>query len=147
MFQGDEIGMTDGSGSDPPLDRAGRDRFRHPMQWDATPGGGFAAAKPWLALTDPAIRNVADQSSAPHSTLSLYRRLIALRSQLTGGARLHDSPAGTIVLERGRHVIAVNLSAEPRALDLPSRIIAEARPGDGSRPGRLPGRGGVIAVD
>ena len=35
IYQGDEIGMADGPGADPPFDRAGRDRHRHPMQWDA----------------------------------------------------------------------------------------------------------------
>ncbi len=34
IYQGDEIGMTDGPGTDPPVDRLGRDGFRHPMQWE-----------------------------------------------------------------------------------------------------------------
>ena len=39
IYQGDEIGMTDGPGTDPPVDRLGRDSFRHPMQWEAGAGG------------------------------------------------------------------------------------------------------------
>ena len=35
VYQGDEIGMVDGPGAEPPVDRAGRDPHRHPMQWDA----------------------------------------------------------------------------------------------------------------
>ena len=42
VYQGDEIGMADGPGADPPHDRAGRDRHRHPMRWDDdAPHGGF----------------------------------------------------------------------------------------------------------
>ena len=35
LYQGDEIGM--GEGPVVPIDRAGRDRYRHPMQWDGSP--------------------------------------------------------------------------------------------------------------
>ena len=41
LYQGDEIGLLDGPDGDPPDDRYGRDRARHPMQWDAGPQGGF----------------------------------------------------------------------------------------------------------
>ena len=37
IYQGDEIGQVEGPGHDPPLDRFGRDRARHPMQWDPSP--------------------------------------------------------------------------------------------------------------
>ena len=82
IYQGDEIGMRDGPGHDPPFDRAGRDAHRHPMQWDATPNGGFTTGKPWLQLVDPAIRNVADQRDDPDSLLALYRDLLAWRRQV-----------------------------------------------------------------
>ena len=55
VYQGDEIGMADGPGGDPPRDRAGRDAHRHPMLWDAdAPHGGFTAAdaEPWLPAID-----------------------------------------------------------------------------------------------
>ena len=82
IYQGDEIGMRDGPGHQPPYDRAGRDAHRHPMQWDATPNGGFTTGKPWLQLVDPAIRNVADQRDDPDSLLALYRDLLAWRRQV-----------------------------------------------------------------
>ena len=41
LYQGDEIGLGDGPGGERVYDRAGRDRFRHPMQWDGSPSGGF----------------------------------------------------------------------------------------------------------
>jgi alpha-glucosidase len=85
VYQGDEIGMRDGPGHDPPHDRAGRDAHRHPMQWDATPSGGFTTATPWLPLVDPAERSVADQRDDPDSLLSLYRDLLAWRREARRG--------------------------------------------------------------
>lgn len=93
LYAGEEIGMVDADPStlpSPPFDRAGRDGCRTPMQWDASPNGGFTTGTPWLPLVDPTIRNVADQSDDPDSLLSLYRRLIAARAA---------SPA----LRRGTH--------------------------------------------
>ncbi|MEX1143044.1 MAG: alpha-amylase family glycosyl hydrolase [Thermoleophilaceae bacterium] len=87
IYQGDEIGMRDGPGHDPPYDRAGRDPHRHPMQWDATPTGGFTTGEPWLPAVDPDERNVGAQRSDPGSLLSLYRRLLGQR-------RLSRSPRG-----------------------------------------------------
>jgi alpha-glucosidase len=79
LYQGDEIGLGEGPGHDPPYDRAGRDRFRHPMQWDGSPTGGFTDGEPWLPPVDPAERNVADQCSDPDSFLSFVRGLIDRR--------------------------------------------------------------------
>jgi alpha-glucosidase len=81
LYQGDEIGLGEGPGHDPPFDRAGRDRFRHPMQWDGSPTGGFTDGEPWLPLVDPAERNVADQRGDPDSFLSFVRGLIDRRGQ------------------------------------------------------------------
>ena len=96
VYQGEEIGMEDGPGADPPIDRAGRDGARHPMQWDAGPNGGFApeGVVPWLAATDPEARNVAGQDADPGSMLSLYRRLISLRRRLGGEFALVEAPPG-----------------------------------------------------
>jgi alpha-glucosidase len=85
IYQGDEIGMRDGPGHDPPFDRAGRDTHRHPMQWDATRHGGFTTGAPWLPLVDPAGRNVAAQRDDPDSLLSLYRDLLAWRREARQG--------------------------------------------------------------
>ena len=70
VYQGDEIGLADGPGGEPPYDRAGRDRFRHPMQWDALAERRLhdrraVAAAPWTR----AERNVADQRDDPRSML------------------------------------------------------------------------------
>jgi alpha-glucosidase len=76
IYQGDEIGLPNGPGADPPFDRAGRDRMRHPMQWDASATGGFTTGTPWLPPIDPADRNVEAQRADPGSLLNHYRRLI-----------------------------------------------------------------------
>jgi alpha-glucosidase len=85
IYQGDEIGMRDGPGHDPPFDRACRDAHRHPMQWDGTSYGGFTTGAPWLPLVDPADANVADQRADPGSLLSLYRDLLAWRRAVREG--------------------------------------------------------------
>ncbi len=91
LYQGDEIGLTDG-----PIERAdvldavgarfwpyykGRDAERTPMPWTSEPGGGFSApgVRPWLPMGDPAACNVADQEDDPDSVLSFCRRAIAAR--------------------------------------------------------------------
>ncbi len=82
LYAGEEIGLEDADPSilpDPPYDRAGRDGYRTPMQWDASPTGGFTDGEPWLPLIDPASRNVADQVADPRSLLNLYRHLIEAR--------------------------------------------------------------------
>jgi alpha-glucosidase len=132
LYAGEEIGMVDADRSllpDPPFDRAGRDGARTPMQWDATPAGGFTTGTPWLPAVDPATRNVADQAADPASVLSLYRRLIALR---------HEVPA----LGRGSHRslfgVAPDVLAWVRELD-GERVLVVLNVGDEGRTCKLPG--------
>jgi oligo-1,6-glucosidase len=62
------------------LRRTGRDNARTPMQWSATPNGGFSTGKPWLRVNpDYAHVNVEAQARDEGSVLAHYRRLIALR--------------------------------------------------------------------
>jgi oligo-1,6-glucosidase len=58
----------------------GRDNARTPMQWDASPHGGFTTGTPWLAV-NPNYReiNAAAQHHDPDSIYHYYRRLIELR--------------------------------------------------------------------
>ena len=87
-YYGDEIGMEDvpippEMVQDPPAVNqpeiahiVGRDPERTPMQWDASPNAGFAAAgvRTWLPVAaDYVTRNVAAQSADPASFLSFYR--------------------------------------------------------------------------
>ena len=114
LYQGDEIGQGDGPPGMTAFDRAGRDRFRHPMQWDATPGAGFSAGQAWLPPVDPAERNVEAQRADPGSTLALTRELIALRRRISGELELLDAAPGVLAFRRGDHVVAVNTTPGTR---------------------------------
>jgi alpha-glucosidase len=107
LYQGDEIGLGEGPGHEPPYDRAGRDRYRHPMQWDASPSGGFSDGEAWLPLVDPAERNVADQTGDPESQLELVRELIRTRRDLAPGFRLLDARDGVVAYERGGRLFEI----------------------------------------
>ena len=115
LYQGDEIGQADGPGTDPPLDRAGRDGYRHPMQWDPSPAGGFTDGDPWLPLVDPADRSVEGQRDDPGSTLSYVRDLIALRRTLAADFDWLDSREGVLAYARGDRTVAINMTGEPAA--------------------------------
>ncbi len=90
LYYGDEIGMhqlaispedvRDPFEKNVPGIGVGRDGCRTPMQWDASPAGGFSGVRPWLPLPEDHIReNVANLEADSRSILSLYKRLIALR--------------------------------------------------------------------
>ncbi|KAG8159533.1 hypothetical protein KVR01_010170 [Diaporthe batatas] len=61
-----------------------RDHARLPMQWDATPHGGFTmpAATPWMRAHDccPEV-NVEKQRGDANSVLSFYKKALALRKE------------------------------------------------------------------
>jgi alpha-glucosidase len=119
LYQGDEIAQGDGPpGEERRFDRAGRDRFRHPMQWDGSPGGGFTSGRAWLPPVDPAERNVEAQRDDPDSELSLTRALIALRRELGDEFELLDAAEGVVAYRRDGHTVAVNTTAEPRPVPL-----------------------------
>ncbi|UJA21395.1 alpha-amylase [Thermoleophilia bacterium SCSIO 60948] len=124
IYQGDEIGMADGPGGDPPVDRHGRDAQRHPMQWEPGPKGGFTAGEPWLPLTDPAERNVADQSVDPHSELNLYRGLIRLRHALAGtGYEPIDAGPEAVAHRRGEYAVVLNLGESALSAPVTGEVV------------------------
>jgi glycosidase len=145
VYQGDEIGQPNGPAGDPPRDRAGRDPYRNPMQWDPTPSGGFTdGARPWLPLTDPEERNVAGQRDDPGSLLTLYRELIALRKRLDPHAfeLVPDVDPDVLAYRRGDHLVAINLSADERPAPFGGEpLLATAK---GARAGVLPPHSGAI---
>jgi alpha-glucosidase len=123
LYQGDELGQHDGPPGESRADRAGRDRFRHPMQWDGTPTGGFTTGRPWLPPVDPAQRNVEDQEGDPRSMLSLVRELVAIRRRLGPGLQMRDAAPGLLAYARGGHVVALNTTAEPRPAPVASEVV------------------------
>jgi alpha-glucosidase len=145
LYQGDEIGLGDGPGGEPAYDRAGRDRYRHPMQWDASPGGGFTSGEPWLPLVDPASTNVEAQRDDPRSTLSLVRDLLTLRRLLGEGLELIEGAPGVLAYRRGDHTIAINTTAESQPAPLDGELVLETAPG-AWRGGRLAAHAGAITL-
>jgi alpha-glucosidase len=147
LFQGDELGAADAAMAGPERDRTHRDPFRAPMVWDASaPYGGFSTATPWLIPAHPPAAGVAQQSEDPTSVLTLTRRAMALRSRLAAHeTRLLPSEPGTIALQRGGYVIAVNLSDEVRDAPPAGELVLEARPGDGADLAHIPAHGGWVA--
>jgi alpha-glucosidase len=144
VYQGDEIGMGEGDGNGRAYDRHGRDRFRHPMQWDSSASGGFSTAEPWLPVVDPAERSVAAERDDPGSTLSLWRSLISLRRGLGNGFRMLDSEPGVIAYDRGDRTVVLNLTGEPRTLSGASGRVELATAPGAAAGGALPAHTGVI---
>ncbi len=149
LYQGEEIGMVDGPGSEPPLDRFGRDAFRHPMQWDGTAGGGFSEAVPWLPLADPGVRNVGEQRDDPGSMLALYRALIAARGGLAGPLTDVRANRGLLSYRRGEHHRVVLNTGEAgqslgSVIDLGRAEPALATGVEGLRDGTLGAGDGVL---
>ncbi|MEO5986279.1 MAG: alpha-amylase family glycosyl hydrolase, partial [Candidatus Limnocylindria bacterium] len=154
LYAGEEIGMVDADPDTlphPPFDRAGRDGYRTPMQWDATLNGGFTGGTPWLPLVDPTTRNVAAQSADPGSLLNLYRRLLQAR---------RASPALAHGAHRSLFGVGTGVLAWMREAD-DDRVLVLLNAGDGEAPCRLPvmnveagailvattGRAGAIDLD
>src|ERR687898_2136826 len=129
LYQGDEIGLADGPGGERVYDRAGRDRYRHPMQWDPSPSGGFTTGTAWLTPVDPEATNVEAQRDDPRSTLSLVRDLLTLRRLLGEGIELLDAAPGVLAYRRGDHSIAINTTAEERPAPLDGELVLETEPG------------------
>jgi glycosidase len=144
LFQGDEIGLGEGPGGERVHDRAGRDRYRHPMQWDASPTGGFTSGEAWLPAVDPEETNVEAQRDDPRSTLSLVRDLLTLRRLLGEGLELIDAEPGVLAYRRGDHTIAINTTAEPRGAPLGGELVIETAPG-ACRGGRLAPHAGAVS--
>ncbi len=134
IYQGDEIGLADGPGADPPFDRVGRDSARHPMQW--TPSGGFTTGSPWLSMVDAAECNVADQDDDPASMLSLYRDLIEMRQGLSG--EVSDVRVEGAVLRYSRDMtdITLNFGTTATPIGTGTLVLAtQALEADGCLPG------------
>jgi alpha-glucosidase len=134
VFQGEEIGLPDAEiPPDRIVDVDGRDPERAPVPWappsEAGPGAGFTTGEPWLPLSAEAERiNVRTAAADPDSTLSLVRRLAALRRETpalqVGGQTSFEAGddvlAWTREAEGDRLVAAVNFAAEEVPVDLPA---------------------------
>jgi glycosidase len=138
LYYGDELGLTDVAippaqvrdprGLREPGLALGRDPVRTPMPWDGSENAGFSTARPWLPLNaDWPTRNVAQMAEEPHSILTLYRRLLAVRrahlALSIGDFALLDAEGNVLAYER-RHgaerlIVALNLGGQSHRLELP----------------------------
>jgi alpha-glucosidase len=140
IYQGEELGLPDAE--IPPervVDVDGRDPERAPLPWRppsvAGPGAGFTVGEPWLPVVSDAERLCVERQAAdPRSTLSLVRRLGALRrhtSTLQTGTQ-HSLDAGVDVLawlregDSDRLLAAVNFMVTPAPLDLTAELPSRA---------------------
>jgi len=139
MYYGDELGLSDvpihpERVQDPweknvPGHGLGRDPVRTPMPWDGSLHGGFSSAEPWLPLnTDSTKLNVEVLRDDPASILTLYRKLLALRSRtpaLSIGDYGHIGHDRNVLMFERRHdqslyMIALNMSATEITVSLPN---------------------------
>jgi alpha-glucosidase len=139
MYYGDEIGLAavpippertqDPWEKNEPGIGLGRDPARTPMQWDAGVNAGFTTGSPWLPLSDDFVaRNVATLANDPHSILTLYRDLLALRRRhpalAIGSYTAVPSVADVLAYERRwdgeRIFIALNFGRETCSVPSPT---------------------------
>lgn len=152
LYYGDELGMPN-----TPITReqvrdlsvissgdmsVGRDPERTPMQWHKGEHAGFSDAKPWLPLGQSVSKhNVETQLHEPDSFLSLYRRLLRLRSKhnilRTGSYEAFgELEADVFMYSRwldGQHVfVALNFGTAVQQIKLPhkGRILCCTHPVD-----------------
>jgi alpha-glucosidase len=139
LLYGDELGMAD---QDVPADRqrdwfgrtpggVSRDPTRTPMPWNGGRNAGYSDAgeeRLWLPVWhEYPTRNVEAQRADPRSSLTLYRRLIALRRESEalrrGGWAAHpaaDDGCVVYVREAGaeRKLVVLNLTGAERTVDV-----------------------------
>jgi alpha-glucosidase len=163
FYQGEELGLHDVAvPAQQVVDVDGRDPQRAPLPWAPPsavgPGAGFTTGTPWLPMTPDAERvNAASQGDDPRSVLALHRRLLALRREhddLQGGdivfVERHDPDV--LAYRRGdRHLVALNFSAQPRAVTWPAgarTLLSTHLDGEQGAPppARLRGGEGVVAL-
>ncbi|WP_158865876.1 glycoside hydrolase family 13 protein [Leifsonia sp. AG29] len=126
-----------------------RDNARTPVQWSDAPNAGFTTGTPWIGVNPNFDRiNAEAQLADPHSVLSYYRALIALRHSepiVSHGSFelvLCDHPtvfAYTRTLGTRQLLVIANLSGDPAEYDVPNADAwREAEPVLGNREGQPP---------
>jgi alpha-glucosidase len=140
VYQGEELGLPDAEiPPDRVVDVDGRDPERAPIPWRPPsvggPGAGFSTGEPWLPIVAGAeALNVETQGGDPRSTLTLTRRLAALRRATpalqTGSQRALDAGDDVLAwmreLDGDRLLAAVNFAARPTPFELPAGLPARA---------------------
>jgi alpha-glucosidase len=152
LYQGEELGLhevvelDDAVRQDPTYFRSlgadvGRDGCRVPLPWESG-GSSFGFGDDGAHLPQPAWFGdlaVDRQDEDPASTLSLYRRALALREELLAAEELEwvDSGRDDVLWFRrpGGWEVVTNFGSEPFALDDSNAVLASSA----TEPGVLPG--------
>ena len=132
LYQGEELGLPEvkdlpaEARQDPIFKRsrgelAGRDGCRVPIPWSGTAQPyGFSpdGTRPWLPQPGAwTALTVERQTGDRESTLSFYRRALAmrrsLRSSLPGSITWLDSPADSLIFARGGLICVINCGEDP----------------------------------
>ncbi len=145
LYNGDELGLAnvdlpDEVLQDPTWERSGhtergRDGERVPLPWggDAAPFGFGGSGQPWLPQPASwAELSVAAQESDPESTLSLFRRMLALRAELTElrGTEFAwvETAPDCLAYRRGQNLLVVlNAGDTPVAMPTGEVLLASGR--------------------
>ena len=133
VYQGEELGLADG-------DLPSEARARVPLPWEGGPPGfGFTTGEPWLAApAEYGERTVACQLEDTTSTLSLYRRAIALRRthvpDPAAPLEWYGAPPGCLAFrpEGSALVCALNTSDVPVPLPPGEVLLASGAPPKGA---------------
>jgi alpha-glucosidase len=146
VYQGDEIGQANGPGGEPPIDRFGRDAFRHPMRWsDDEPHGGFTTGEPWLPAV-PVAGGAADaQEDDEASLLHLYRDLVEVRRTLGPQFVWVESEDGVLAYRRGDRIVAINLAGGERPAPAAGDLVLHTHGHTGAAPASLSAGEGFVA--
>ena len=109
--------------------RCSRDSSRTPVQWDASPHGGFTTGEPWFYVnSNYPIINVAQQEADPDSILNFYRKAIELRKSLPcvryGDYKEHEKDSDSLYMytrqdSRQRLMVVCSFSNEAVKFKMP----------------------------
>jgi len=171
IYQGEEIGMTDvpisASAVEDPWEKRvpglglGRDPERTPMQWDDTPNAGFTTGRPWLPIGSNYTEvNVASELRDCSSMLSLYRKLLKLRSAtpaLYQGCYKHVQTTNAVLTFERHHEdtrlrVALNFDEVPHPIKLAPGKVAlssylDMSPGQAAPSFLRPHEGLIVVCD
>lgn len=138
LYQGEELGLPevlelpDACREDPVFARSGgkergRDGCRVPLPWALRePAYGFnTTGEAWLPQPDEFAELAIDvQDRDPHSTLTLYREMLRLRTQFDGPLEWEISPPDVLAFRRTGMRCLLNLSDRPISLPEPATLTS-----------------------
>lgn len=111
------------------INAKGRDNARTPIQWDASPNGGFTTGKPWLPVNPNYTEiNMKANLEDPDSVFHCYRKLIELRKNheivVWGDFELVTDVPDQVFMYYRRYegqtwLVTANFSREAVTLELP----------------------------